>query len=239
MDSPKAERLVLKSIPVDADVDLPSNSNLQARGDGQFTDKINSTADGTTSSKIEHPESSNLSEYRTIAEARARDSLSSYPGNDSFGGNGDHQGIRDLLKGKIVSGSDLDELGHVLFYRMQCMELATKYKDYLNLEFPNCTSYDSYASTLQTVLAANNSGNSGESARLKRARYCGIRAMVWKKKIFGAAVSRQGLTCLKPRDYLAIALAESQMSVVEVEVALDKLVQCRFSCLRLFCEKKI
>jgi hypothetical protein len=109
------------------------------------------------------------------------------------------------------------------------IRLATEYKDFLGLEFPDCAMYDVDAWNNRCYSEKRQKDETGQIAREKISRFQEISLLVTREpRIFGAALlTEQGLSYSKPRVYLTIALVESSMSLTEVEVGLNKCQACQ------------
>ncbi|MCJ1355456.1 MAG: hypothetical protein MMC33_005448 [Icmadophila ericetorum] len=204
----KAKWLNLKTIPVDVAADLRADTG------GQFVNVAGLTGGKSTDYFSRAlSESMRHSGYRKGIECKAQWYLQSNPGNDSFGENG-----------RVINPEELDTLSHVLSYRMNCMELAALYKEYLALEFADCIYYDPDIYIAQSSLAARESAETGDSVSTKRGRIEGIRQLFTKQEVFNKVVPRQGFAYSKFRFYLAIVLAESELNRSEVEAAVERLI---------------
>ncbi|KAI9859997.1 MAG: hypothetical protein M1813_006344 [Trichoglossum hirsutum] len=100
-------------------------------------------------------------------------------------------------------------LGHTLSYRLEGMTMATYYKDFLGLDYPDCTSCNVEAWSYPLYKE--------QEEREKLAIYRKIKNMIHDVRIFSAASDGQGYDYDKPEEYLAIALVESRKTRNEVE----------------------
>ncbi|MCJ1243030.1 hypothetical protein MMC30_000226 [Trapelia coarctata] len=166
-------------------------------------------------------EKTSIEQLRDTVEALARQYLASYPGEDRHADNKDHQHLRDLLEGGYHGYHKLTYLNEVLKYRISAMKLATEYKDFLQLQFPACDSFDAFGWLSDHVSNIRQEGRAGLSAAAKVGRYMAIRDFV--TSAFRRAQQGQGYTYRKPRDYLAMALASSELSLEQARRALDDL----------------
>ncbi|KAI9861256.1 MAG: hypothetical protein M1813_005429 [Trichoglossum hirsutum] len=167
-----------------------------------------------------------------MVEAQAREYLRSYPGSDSYGGNSIHTDFRDLLKGKPFDMTWLEHLSDILIYRLSLMRFATDFKDFLKLQFPDCETYDVDAWKHRYYYEKRQQNEVGQIANEKIKRFEETTRLITREhRIFGTSLlGEQGLSYIKPRVYLAIALVESEMPLTQVEVGLDKCQACR-SCI--------
>jgi hypothetical protein len=105
------------------------------------------------------------------------------------------------------------------------MQLATNYKDFLGLDFPDCHEFcvEGWKDPLHIAASSQKS----REARAKLEREQEIRDMIQGKSIFFEPSGDQGWPYSKPPIYFAIALAESKMTEDQVEEALSKLANCK------------
>jgi hypothetical protein len=164
-----------------------------------------------------------------MVESQARGYLHSYPGSDSKGGNTIYTKFRDLLKGRPFDMTWLERLSDILIYRMSLMRLATDFKDFLKLRFPDCAMYDVEAWKTRYYLEARQQDEVGQIANEKTRKFREITKLIVREpRIFdGCLMTEQGLTYVKPREYLSIALVESEMSLTQVETELNKCQACK------------
>ncbi|KAI9760854.1 MAG: hypothetical protein M1840_002187 [Geoglossum simile] len=156
-----------------------------------------------------------------VTQMMAYHYLNSFPGNYHHGGNYAHGRIRDFLAGKGSYGAE--SLHPILAYRLSSMELATDYKDYLSLTFPDCNSYDHEAWLGDLCLECRQQGPPGQAARERLRYYEDVQSRVGDSQIFDPALPDQGLSYSKPDNYLAVAMCSSNLSLLQVAEALAKL----------------
>ncbi|KAI9766498.1 MAG: hypothetical protein M1840_006455 [Geoglossum simile] len=105
-------------------------------------------------------------------------------------------------------------LGYTLSYRLEGMAMATDYKNFLGLEYPDCTACRVEAWTYPL------SESKEKEAKYKLLKFDRIRGMIHDAEIFSAAADDQGWDYNKPGQYLATAFVESNRTREEVEEAI-------------------
>jgi len=169
----------------------------------------------------DHLEKARMEQLQHAVKFQARYYLESFPGNDTHAGNTDHQHMRDLLKGKHDNRIMWTHLRGILEYWISAMNLATRYKDLLHLQFPPCHIFPAEMWMWELCSDINQEGGAGKLAASKLARYEGIRELA--ASAFRPARRGQGNTYKKPIDYLAMALCDSGLSLEQTRRALDNL----------------
>ncbi|KAI9759328.1 MAG: hypothetical protein M1840_003376 [Geoglossum simile] len=151
----------------------------------------------------------------TMVRALAAGYAKSFPGMDNVSINTTlHTGVRSLLAGEGNFEGQVDSmlaLRYILSYRLEGMTMATNYKDFLSLDYPDCTSCCVEAWTFPLYKSKE------KEAKEKLAKYREAKSMIKVVKIFSTAVDGQGYDYNKPEEYLAIAFVESRKSKNEVE----------------------
>ena len=165
--------------------------------------------------------------YINVVREQARQYLNSFPGNDAVGGNRDHSYFQELVRGKEYDKEFLEYLSNVLCFRMSVMKRATDYKNYLGLSIDDCHLFDTWAWEQRTLRACSNQRQIIEEGLEKWRQYKDIRTTVFNSRVFDPPVAGQGLTYLKPIDYLAIALYESNRSMAQILAEVEKMVKCK------------
>jgi hypothetical protein len=157
----------------------------------------------------------------TMVRALAAGYANSFPGADNLARNtAFHTEVRMLLSGEQRYENRMDDLltlGYTLSYRLEGMTTATKYKDFLGLDYLDCAAYRIEAWKYPLYESKE------KEAEQKLSRFRVIGGMIRKARIFSAAVDGQGYDYDKPGNYLAIALVESNKMREEVEEAIGVL----------------
>jgi hypothetical protein len=120
----------------------------------------------------------------------------------------------------------LEYLSNVLCFRMSVIKRATDYKNYLGLSIDDCHLFDTWAEQ-RTLKACSNQRQIIEEGLEKWRRYKDIRTTVFNSRVFDLPVAGQGLTYLKPVNYLAIAFYESNRSIAQILAEAEKMVKCK------------
>jgi hypothetical protein len=169
-------------------------------------------------------------QMRAVVRGMAVGYARSFPGQDEQASNtAFHAMIRLwLLSGKESSQNLLrkDSLltwGYTLNYRLGAMDMATRYKDFLGLDFPDCTSFCITGWTHPLYESKE------PDAKEKIMRYSQIHGMVHSAKIFGCATDGYWYHYAKPEEYLAIVFFECYNTNAEIEQAINRLENCK-SC---------
>ena len=156
-----------------------------------------------------------------IVRALAAGYANSFPGPDNLSINTTfHTSVRLLLTGQERSENRVDALltlGYTLSYRLEAMTMASYYKDFLGLDYPDCTSCSIEAWTYPLHDSVQ------EEAKEKVSRFRKTTSLLNAAKIFSAPSEGQGYGYIKPRQYLAIALVESGKTSDEIEQAIGML----------------
>ncbi|KAH0566222.1 hypothetical protein GP486_000369 [Trichoglossum hirsutum] len=154
----------------------------------------------------------------TMVRALAAGYAKSFPGMDNISINTAlHTSVRSLLAGEGNFEGRVDgmlALGYILSYRLEGMTMATNYKDFLSLDYPDCTSCCVEAWIFPLYESKE------KEAKEKLAKYREAKSMIKAAKIFSTAADGQGYDYDKPEEYLAIAFVESGKSKNEVEQAI-------------------
>ncbi|KAI9760570.1 MAG: hypothetical protein M1840_002385 [Geoglossum simile] len=154
----------------------------------------------------------------TMVRALAAGYAKSFPGMDNVSINTTlHTNVRLLLGGEGKYEDRMDgllALGYTLSYRLEGMTMATNYKDFLGLDYPDCASCCIEAWTFPLYESKE------KEAKEKLAKYAEVKLMIKAAKIFSTAADGQGYDYDKPEEYLAIAFVESGKSKNEVEQAI-------------------
>ncbi|KAI9779312.1 MAG: hypothetical protein M1839_007420 [Geoglossum umbratile] len=157
-----------------------------------------------------------------VTQMMAYHYLNSFPGNDHHGTNAEHGKIRDFLTGKGYP-HEAETFHPILAYRLHSMELATDYKDYLSLTFPDCNSHDFDAWLGDICLDCRQQGLPGQVAQKRLKYYRDVQSCIGDSEIFDLALPGQGWTYSKPDDYLAAAMCNSNLLLTQVGEAVAKL----------------
>ncbi|KFY46316.1 hypothetical protein V494_00498 [Pseudogymnoascus sp. VKM F-4513 (FW-928)] len=150
--------------------------------------------------------------FSNIVAEQARQYLNSFPGNDALGSNNQHSYFRLVAKGEISDPEHLEDLSDELRYRMSLMEVATRYKNFLELPIEDCHLFDTYA------WEAWHNGGENEWHPYEE-----IRARILDASIFGLPVGNQGFLYTKPSEYLAIGFIKSGQSKAQMLAYTEKL----------------
>ncbi|KAI9763102.1 MAG: hypothetical protein M1840_000914 [Geoglossum simile] len=195
----------------------PSSSLANSGSSASDSLRLSETRVGSTTSRTLTKTAPQIySMVRALAAGYAQSS----PGADNLSSNtAFHTKVRLLLTSEKYRDQmdDLLTLGYTLSYRLESMAMATSYKDFVGLSYPDCASCGIEAWT-DPLYESNE-----REAKEKLSRYREARDMIHAAKIFSAASDGQGYTYLKPRDYLAIAFVESGRTKREVEQAIGAL----------------
>jgi hypothetical protein len=163
----------------------------------------------------------------TIVRTLAAGYANSFPGPDNLASNtGFHTRVRNLLSGADRYENQMENLltlGYTLSYRLESMAMATDYKNLLGLEYPDCPACRVEAWTNPL------SESKEKEAKYKLLKFYNINDMIHDAEIFSAPAGDQGWNYNKPRQYLAIALVESNRTTEEVEEAIAVLKDCKSS----------
>jgi hypothetical protein len=157
--------------------------------------------------------------------SKAMDFMLSTPGDLASGGNSVHKRFIQLIEGHDFSDDELDELNKVLDYRMDLLRTASEYADFMDLRFMPATHYDTVY-WLRQMKTQSQSINQKDAKDAKDAlfRFNHIRNYIIDSRLFDLPLRDQGLAYSKPKEYLAIALAVSGLSQVDVEARINRLL---------------
>ena len=131
------------------------------------------------------------------------------------------------LRRQIRYPHEVESLHPILEYRLCSMELATDYKNYLSLTFPDCNSYDFDAWLHDICLNCRQQGLSGQAANKRLRYYRDVQRCIEDSGIFDLALPGQSWTYSKPDNYLAAAMCSLGLSLTQVEKAVGKLQACK------------
>lgn len=178
------------------------------------------------SSGASHSASVRVSDVLTLssyeAEFRlkrlATEYFESHPGPDDAAKNhASHYRARFLLQGKKLTDEELERLAGALRYRLKgIMDQATRYKDFLGLDFPDCRDFDS---TLYSQHVRED--------KEKHERYGKIMKFVLDRDLFDGPEEHEGMPYIKGIEYIRAALLESGWSYQKIKNAAEALVMLR------------
>ncbi|TAQ85596.1 hypothetical protein B7494_g6083 [Chlorociboria aeruginascens] len=166
-----------------------------------------------------------------IVRIKAMKYMSSHPGADNLGGNtNSHPLFHMLVEGAEVEFERLYYLNDILDYRRGQIGLAELYCYALEIGMPEDRQIDKFDVFEWEAfhLYEKNGPTSAERSQVATEiwkRKETIRSWVMQLQIFDRPVSGQGLSYSKPREYLAIRLTESPMSLEEIHKKLEDLLQ--------------
>jgi hypothetical protein len=156
---------------------------------------------------------------QNVIRAKASAYMMSLPGSDAAGVNAIHSRLKKLIAGEQYDDDELKIFDAVIDYRYNLMRRATEYVFFLDLNFVDCLWFD-----VEHWIRQNYADKSEMAAR-SRSRYETIFGLIMSSKIFDRQV--QGLPFQKPKQYLAIALAESHLSLDQVRNSIATLLRCK------------
>ena len=166
--------------------------------------------------------------FINIIREQARQYLNSFPGNEASAGNSHHVHFRKLVRSEeydkeFYHDEFLEFLSNILCFRIAVTQLATEYKKYLDLSFPDCHLMDTWVWEQKYLESCGNNAEGWE----KWMRYSRVRNAVFDSNVFPHPARNQGWSFPKPIDYLAIAFYESNRPAAQVKAELEKLVKCK------------
>jgi hypothetical protein len=163
----------------------------------------------------------------SILRERAVAYMNSFPGADNAVTNiSFHSDIRDLIQGDKNFGVDiLDYLDGVLDYRTSLLDLASEFAQLADLNLGNAREFDveswfrkNFKERNATVLRV------ATNAREQFNKYQKVHQLIAEKKLFGVPLPQtQGPDYEKPKEYLSIAFALSNLSFDEVQGRIGRL----------------
>ncbi|KAI9784474.1 MAG: hypothetical protein M1839_002130 [Geoglossum umbratile] len=196
-----------------AQADGFSNRDPSSIFTGSFA--LGSLSETRSGSAIRLTHTKTMPQIYTMVRALAAGYAKSFPGMDNVSINTTlHTNVRLLLGGEGKYEDRMDgllTLGYTLSYRLEGMTMATNYKDFLGLDYPDCDSCCIEAWTFPLYESKE------KEAKEKLAKYAEVKRMIKAAKIFSTAADGQGYDYDKPEEYLAIAFVESGKSKNEVE----------------------
>ena len=200
---------------------LPTQSGRQSIGPNKTggLEDINTLSLGEENAKGPYGTHRKLNKYQAqlAIQDLCRTYMSSYPGANTAGGNRTtHKHAVQLAQGEKLATYLIAELQSVLSFRMEVMKLATEYKNILGLNYIDCHEFD-----YETWF------------RFKRApqmqkKYEEYQHLVFAKEVFPNPSPTQGLSYVKPLDYLAVAFVESGLSSNAVQEAIATILAGEF-----------
>lgn len=164
-----------------------------------------------------------------ILRERAFVYMNTFPGADNSGNNIVlHALLRSLLQGDDnFDDMTLDYMDSALDYRDFLVNLATDFAQMADLNLGDARKFD-VEGWLQKKVAERKQTdlNVSATAREQLDKYLKIRNLIVSKKLFGIPLAQtQGPAYERPKEYLAIAFAMTNLSFEEVEDRVNKLHQ--------------
>lgn len=182
-------------------------------------EKIIIGTDGVAS-KVFTGGSSRISKaVESIIRAKATAYLMTLPGDLAAGGNSINKRLIKFLKGEQCSDEELQHFNTVLDFRYNLMRQAIQYVTFLGLNFVDCQCFDVEHWMEKT------SKDKSERTVTTRSRYRDINTLLGAEKLFDSPTPCQGAGYLKPRHYLAIALAESPLTMDQIRDSVAMLLR--------------
>ncbi|KAH8651889.1 hypothetical protein BGZ60DRAFT_520024 [Tricladium varicosporioides] len=148
---------------------------------------------------------------QNIIYEKAKYFMQSYPGDINTGANSCHRSFISLLNNEEISDEFLVTLNNILDYRINLMSWATLYAQIMGVD--SITIFEMDCEKWKRNMVVSNPET--------YERFKIIRDYIKEIKIFEKPMREQGQTFEKPKDYLAIALASSNMERGGVKRELD------------------
>ena len=170
--------------------------------------------------------------------------MNSSPGDNNAGGNSCHRQFNSLINNqKQFSDMQLHYLSDILDCRMDMMDVATQFATYMDLDFPEALGYDTkmwLERTSTGMMSLNtNSPNRSKTVQDLLQCYTKIHEYIMEVRLFDLSTREQGPGYAKPKEYLAIALAEADLTWEETKrrinnAKIGKLIPTNVTYLVLF-----
>jgi hypothetical protein len=169
-----------------------------------------------------------------LVRVNAVEYMNSKPGLDNSGCNTDcHPGFYKLIEGKEVDFDELYRLNNILNYRLCQLGLAEYYCSLLviaNPEEPIRQFDETVWEHSQLEAKRGRSPERSKDAIELLDRFYTIRGWIGRLDIFDPPRPEQGLSYLKPKHYLSVRLAQSSMSMQQIDQKLEDLSQRMYFC---------
>jgi hypothetical protein len=167
----------------------------------------------------------------SILQERALAYMKSFPGADNYGCNiAIHAELRELIQGtREFDKEDLDYLEGTIEYRNSLLNLATDFAQLADLNFEDAKKFDVEPWIKKNIIEGQDS-NLGVLTKASQQydRYNQIYIFIVTRRLFGVPqYETQGPSYPKPSQYLAIAFAESDLSMAEIQDRIENLHKCK------------
>jgi hypothetical protein len=166
-----------------------------------------------------------------ILQERALAYMKSFPGPDNAGCNMSiHSDLWALIQGtEKFDNEDLDYLEGTVEYRNSLLNLATDFAQLSDLNFEDAKKFNVELWIRKNIIERQDSNlEVSTKACQQHNRYNQLYTFIVRRKLFGVAhYQTQGPSYPKPSQYLAIAFAESDLSIAEVQDQIEKLYKCK------------
>ncbi|RDL40212.1 uncharacterized protein BP5553_00191 [Venustampulla echinocandica] len=157
-------------------------------------------------------------------------------GDDTLGGNSDHLRFREFIAGEQCDNDELEYFNQTLDYCYNTMTEATEYALFLDLNIRDIQCFnvetwfehgaDLSASAIvefRRVSGVRHIASKTLTAIISRSRYQPILQLIFSSNLFDLAT--RGAAYIKPRQYLAIALAESDLDMDQIRDGITMLLR--------------
>ncbi|PVH81754.1 hypothetical protein DL98DRAFT_457551 [Cadophora sp. DSE1049] len=146
---------------------------------------------------------------KALIQAKAIHYVNIHPGNED---QSDFLMFKRIAEGEEDPASRMRELATMLDYRINLMNWAADYVAFMNLNWPADVAFKTKRWKIES-----------SDARDKWIKYMEVFELVHESKVFPPPDRVQGSSFMKPKEYLTIALVESELSIEEIQDRLNKL----------------
>ncbi len=168
---------------------------------------------------------------QNILRAKACEFMMSNPGDEALGGNAIHKRFRCFINGEELDDDDWVEYNDALDYRLNEIKLADEYLELLGellgIESAGCAWFSVEEWFAKVQAEAQNPTSAAPRFKRDYERFTKVYPLIRNTTLFSSVERYQGAPYQKSRDFLAIALPQSELSLDEIEKGLSRCMRCK------------